>query len=187
MERLWPNRGTEVTMYFEGTSKGKKIEVEIFEHPTEWLITLNDGELKETHAVKKWDYQRMDDAISFLFENTSYMINVHGEGVKYNVYTRGSYREIPLHNDESLLHESLKGGGGLTGGDSLSSGMPGKIVDILVAEGDEVKADQPVLIMEAMKMENEMRASRDCVIKEIKVEKGQSVESGSVLIVYGDK
>ena len=83
-----------------------------------------------------------------------------------------------------LLHESLKSGGTLAGGNELSSGMPGKIVKVMVAAGDEVKEGDPLLIMEAMKMENEMRASKDCVVKEVLVEAGQNVEGGSKLIVF---
>ena len=62
--------------------------------------------------------------------------------------------------------------------------MPGKIIEIFVKEGDIVKANKPLLIMEAMKMENEMRATRDVKIKEIKVKQGDSVESGAVLIKF---
>ena len=59
-----------------------------------------------------------------------------------------------------LLHQSLKKGGGFGADLELKSGMPGKIIQIFVKEGDVVKAQKPLLIMEAMKMENEMRASR---------------------------
>jgi biotin carboxyl carrier protein len=126
----------------------------------------------------------MDDAISFLFDNSSYMIDVVGEGLDYSVYTRGSYRSIRLLNDEGLLHESLKGASALGGSNQLVAGMPGKIVDIFVKPGDEVKAKQSLLIMEAMKMENEMRASHDAKIKEVLVKKGQSIEAGAQLIVF---
>ena len=54
----------------------------------------------------------------------------------------------------------------------------------VIPEGEIVKANKPLLIMEAMKMENEMRASRDVKIKEIKVKQGDSVESGTVLIKF---
>ncbi len=80
----------------------------------------------------------------------------------------------------------LKGGG--MGGDTvLKSGMPGKIIEIFVKVGDEVKAGRPLVIMEAMKMENEMRAASDVKIKEICVKQGDSVESGAVLIKFEDK
>ncbi len=62
--------------------------------------------------------------------------------------------------------------------------MPGKIIEIFVKDGDEVKAGKPLLIMEAMKMENEMRAAGDVKIKKIKVKQGDSVETGAVLIEF---
>ncbi len=83
-----------------------------------------------------------------------------------------------------LLHESLKKGGGFGGDAQLKSGMPGKIIEIFVKAGDEVKAGKPLLIMEAMKMENEMRAASDVKIKEVCVKQGDSVESGAVLIKF---
>ena len=62
--------------------------------------------------------------------------------------------------------------------------MPGKIVDVMVEVGQEVAAGQPLLIMEAMKMENEMKASHACVIKDILIKKGDSVETGATLIKF---
>ena len=112
------------------------------------------------------------------------MVDVVGEGTKYEVYTRGSYRSIKIFNDEMLLHESLKGGGALGGGSDLASGMPGKIVKIMVKPGDAVKEGDPLLIMEAMKMENEMRAAKDCVVKTVHVKEGQTIEGGANLITF---
>ena len=172
-------------MYFQSTFKDKKIDIEVHEQRNHWVVSLHEeGKDREVHKIPKVNYRKMDDAISFLFNNSSYMIDVVGDGLDYHVYTRGSYHSIPLINDEGLLHQSLKGGGALGGGDTMNSGMPGKIVDVLVSVGQEVKAKQPLVIMEAMKMENEMRASRDAKIKEILVKKGQSVDTGAVLIVF---
>ena len=111
-------------------------------------------------------------------------MDVMGAGNEYMVYTRGSYRSVKIFNDESLLHESLKRGGSLSGGDKLTSGMPGKIVKVMVEKGQAVKAGAPLLIMEAMKMENEMRATHDVVVKEVMVKPGDSVESGATLITF---
>ena len=61
--------------------------------------------------------------------------------------------------------------------------MPGKVVRILVAPGDEVAARQPVVVVEAMKMENEMAAARAGTVKEIPVQEGMSVDAGRVLAV----
>jgi biotin carboxyl carrier protein len=172
-------------MYFQSIFKEKKYEIEIHEQPQHWIVSLQEeGKKREVHKIPKVNYRKMDDAISFLFNNSSYMIDVVGDALEYHVYTRGSYHTIPLINDEGLLHESLKGASALGGGDALNAGMPGKIVDVLVSAGQEVKARQPLLIMEAMKMENEMRASHDAVVKEVLVKKGQSVDTGAVLIVF---
>ena len=175
-------------MDFEINLRKSQFFVNVTEGKDEWKITLKNKktENEEVHHIKKWDYQTVDDAVSFLFENTSYLMGFVSDGINMGVYTRGSYREMEIYNDEMLLHESLKGGSSLTGSQSLTSGMPGKIVDILVKPGEEISANQPVLIMEAMKMENEMKAPQDTKVKEILVEPGQSVEAGATLIVFGE-
>jgi biotin carboxyl carrier protein len=61
--------------------------------------------------------------------------------------------------------------------------MPGRVVRVLVATGDQVDARQPVVVVEAMKMENELRAPRAGHVKEIAVTPGMSVEAGRVLAV----
>ncbi len=61
--------------------------------------------------------------------------------------------------------------------------MPGKIVRILVRPGDVVRARQPLLVVEAMKMENELRADGDSTVAEIHVNEGASVDAGALLVV----
>ena len=59
--------------------------------------------------------------------------------------------------------------------------MPGKVVRVLVKAGDTVRARQPVVVVEAMKMENELRADRDGTVAEIHVREGKSVDAGALL------
>jgi biotin carboxyl carrier protein len=66
----------------------------------------------------------------------------------------------------------------------LKSPMPGKIVAILVNEGDEVKPRQPLLILEAMKMENALQAISEGKVEKIMVEKGTSVNKNDILIKF---
>jgi len=61
--------------------------------------------------------------------------------------------------------------------------MPGRIVSVLVAKGDRVTARQPVVVIEAMKMENELRSPREGTVKEVVVVAGATVEAGIVLVV----
>jgi biotin carboxyl carrier protein len=63
----------------------------------------------------------------------------------------------------------------------VRSPMPGKVVKVLVKAGDEVKAGAAVVVVEAMKMENELRAPRDGKVREVKVQEGQAVESNQTL------
>ncbi|WP_295903497.1 acetyl-CoA carboxylase biotin carboxyl carrier protein subunit [uncultured Bdellovibrio sp.] len=172
-------------MYFEAELKGKKFKVDVTEQKSAWKVSLQEEGKDWVHYdISKNDYKQAEQYISFLFEGKSYLVDVIGQDTEYTVFTRNSFRAIKVFNDEMLLHESLKKGGGFGGDQELKSGMPGKIIEIFAKEGEIVKANKPLLIMEAMKMENEMRASRDVKIKEIKVKQGDSVESGAVLIKF---
>jgi biotin carboxyl carrier protein len=70
-----------------------------------------------------------------------------------------------------------------SGPQRLAAPMPGKIVRVLVKAGDRVGARQPVVVVEAMKMENELRASREGTVAEIHVREGMSVDAGALLVV----
>ena len=61
--------------------------------------------------------------------------------------------------------------------------MPGLVIDVSVKEGDTIKKEDGLLIVEAMKMQNEMRAPRDGVVKKVLVKKGQTVNSGDTLVI----
>ncbi|HKB12427.1 MAG TPA: acetyl-CoA carboxylase biotin carboxyl carrier protein subunit, partial [Vicinamibacterales bacterium] len=65
----------------------------------------------------------------------------------------------------------------------LAAPMPGKVVRVLVGVGDTVQTRQPVVVVEAMKMENELRASRDGTVAEVHVREGMSVDAGTPLVV----
>jgi biotin carboxyl carrier protein len=79
------------------------------------------------------------------------------------------------------------GDGGLKSGPQrLLAPMPGKVVRVLVKAGDVVRARQPIVVIEAMKMENELRSPRDGRIAELPVRNGQSVEAGILLAVIGN-
>ena len=75
------------------------------------------------------------------------------------------------------------GHGADSGPQKVVAPMPGKIVRVLVAAGDQVTPRQPVVVVEAMKMETELRASREGTIAEIHVRQGMSVEAGALLLV----
>ncbi len=71
------------------------------------------------------------------------------------------------------------------GGTTVSSPLPGVILEVCVKEGDTVKNGQKIMVLEAMKMENVVEATADGVIKSIKVNKGDSVMEGTPLAIIG--
>lgn len=73
----------------------------------------------------------------------------------------------------------------VAGGESVAAPMPGTILDLKVQEGDTVQAGQVLLILEAMKMENEIMAPSAGKVLSIQVSKGASVNAGDALIVIG--
>jgi len=74
-------------------------------------------------------------------------------------------------------------GGGAHGVQKIVAPMPGKVVRVLVAPGDDVKARQPLVVVEAMKMENELSSPRDGRVSDVAVAPGVSVEAGRLLVV----
>ncbi len=68
-------------------------------------------------------------------------------------------------------------------GTRVRAQMPGKIVRVMVKVGQEIQKDQPLIVMEAMKMENEIRALGMGRVKEVKVVEGQAVDSGADLLI----
>ncbi|GAB3379381.1 pyruvate/oxaloacetate carboxyltransferase [Azotobacter armeniacus] len=128
---------------------------------------------------------------------TEFLIDVHGETYRVDITGVGLKGEGKRHFYLSIdgmpeevvfepLNEFIAGGSGKrkqagAPGD-VSTSMPGNIVDVLVKEGDEVKAGQPVLITEAMKMETEVQAPIGGTVKAIHVAKGDRVNPGELLV-----
>lgn len=85
--------------------------------------------------------------------------------------------------DKKHLRGIAGGNANASGKVSLISPMPGKIVRVLLSAGDEVAANQGVLIVEAMKMQNEVQSPKAGKVSEIRVKEGQTVNSGETLAV----
>ncbi|MBE8540009.1 biotin/lipoyl-containing protein [Geoglobus acetivorans] len=83
-----------------------------------------------------------------------------------------------------LSHSPQMRTGAVEGGNRVVKAMlPGNVTKILVSEGESVNTGDVLLILEAMKMENEITAPANGKVKEIKVSEGQRVETGQVLVV----
>jgi biotin carboxyl carrier protein len=93
-------------------------------------------------------------------------------------------QRIPVTvRDKKRLRGIAGGSAGATGKVSLISPMPGKIVRVMLSAGDEVAANQGVLIVEAMKMQNEVLSPKAGKVAEMRVTEGQTVNAGETLAV----
>jgi biotin carboxyl carrier protein len=73
---------------------------------------------------------------------------------------------------------------GADGPQQLKAPMPGKVVRVLVKPGEQVRARQPLVVIEAMKMENELRAAATGTVRAVRVKPGEAVEKGQVLVEF---
>ncbi|NJW51512.1 biotin/lipoyl-containing protein [Salinimicrobium oceani] len=101
----------------------------------------------------------------------------------YTVKVNSRDFEIKISNELDLLIEEM--GLSLAAAqviNDIKAPMPGLILDVLVKEGDEVKAGDYLLVLEAMKMENTLTAPRDGIVKSVSVQKSQTVDKNQLLI-----
>ncbi len=108
-------------------------------------------------------------------------VKVENSSVEFSI--DGSWYKADVKDEQQLLLDKLgfKSAAAASEG-KLDSPMPGKILDIMVAEGDEVAKGQPVAILEAMKMENELKSPVDGTVVKIVAEVGQSVEKKTPIL-----
>jgi biotin carboxyl carrier protein len=159
---------------FKATAGAIEHEISVARLDGLYVVTLDGIE----HVV---DARKLEaDFYSILYEGKSYEVSVESTGLKY-VVRHGAYEQVVELADASRggrleLHKK----GGL---ETIESVMPGKIVRVLCAPGDEVNAGQGLVVVEAMKMENEISAPRAARVKSVEVTTGQTVETGAPLVV----
>lgn len=120
---------------------------------------------------------------SLIVDNRSFEIEVDSTGDQYRVLVDGRSYHIHLVDERRVRVGGSQAGTALQGRQHVSVPMPGKVIAVLVAEGDQVEKGQGLVIVEAMKMENEVHSPIAGEIKEIKVKAGETVEGGAVLVI----
>ena len=123
---------------------------------------------------------------SLIIEGQQFEVAVrsHEEG-RYQISHRGSIEEVEVVDPLTHLARQGSADSGREGLRKVTAYMPGRVVDVLVQEGDEVKVGQGLVVLEAMKMENEIQAERGGVVKKVFVSAGQPVEGGDPLFELG--
>ena len=113
----------------------------------------------------------------------SQLVLVEGQGTEWTVTLRGRRIAVQvLTARERILAAAESGEAAHAGPLDITATLPGLIVAVEVSAGDEVQAGAPLVTIEAMKMQNEVRAPRDGTVGRIAVEAGQTVATGALLL-----
>lgn len=137
----------------------------------------------------EWDFVTIEDGyFHVIWQNKSYraeVVKAEKESKTFTIKINNRSYTVQLRDKFDLLLEKMGMNNGQSGKiNTIKAPMPGLIVDVRVKEGDTVKANDPLLILEAMKMENMIKSPGDAVVKSIKVRKGDNVEKNQVLIEF---
>ena len=171
-------------MQFEIEVNGKPRRVAIERKGTRYRIE-SDGRV-DVVDVAKVDGTTLSLIIDGEQERSHEVSLLEGrEPGEVEVYLRAGVVSTRVAGAPGQKRWSAKGGtlGGVTGPQRITAPMPGKIVKVLVKPGDEVTGRQGLVVVEAMKMENELKAPRDGRVKDVLVSEGALVEAGRLLVV----
>lgn len=109
-------------------------------------------------------------------------LTMEGTPPEVGAIASGHRSYVRVESERMRSAEQARKGRGGDGEKIVKSPMPGRVVRVLVGKGDEVVAGQPLLVVEAMKMENEVRAKAACRVAEVHVEAGATVEGNAKLV-----
>lgn len=155
----------------------------------EFEIKPADGGFEVNGTLVKWDFVTVSDGyFHILLNGKSYRVEVVKADMAaktFEIKVNGKILPVVVKDKFALLLEQM----GMTTAasnrlNSIKAPMPGLIVSFKVKEGDEVKAGDPLVILEAMKMENIIKSPGDGTVKKVLVKKGDSVEKNQVLIEF---
>jgi len=160
------------------TIEGTEHEVEVEELSAE-TYSISFGE-KKFEA----DLRRVGPAsVSIILNNRSFDFDLVREGEEIVIASRTGATRMTVIDAARHAVKSRRGPREVSGRAEIKAAMPGRVVNVLVAPGDEVTANQGVIIVEAMKMENELKSPKAGKVIEVKVAAGQTVEKGALLLV----
>lgn len=152
----------------------------------EYTITFeHDGALTLNGRVQAPDVRQLDErTFTLLSDGTSTKVLVEETGEGYKLLVNGKQLILHVESERSrLLNQYNHQSASAHQKAEIKAPMPALVVRVEVAVGQEVTAGQGLLILEAMKMENEIKAHSAGIVKEIYVTKGKAVEKGELLIL----
>ena len=164
-------------MRFVATVDGKTHAVEIERAAAAYRVTVDQ---------EVWDVDARPAAPgvqSLLINGVSCLASVSGVEGEFVVGVGGEIHEVRVEEAARFAIRTRGGAAGGRGGQVLKAPLPGKITHVAVKPGDAVNRGDTLLVIEAMKMENEFKAATAGTVSEVRVSAGQAVNPGDVLLV----
>jgi biotin carboxyl carrier protein len=161
-------------MIYEVIIAEKVYRVELVRTEQEWKCKLDGRELPLDVVSAQ------DGMLSLLLQGKSYEVKQETVGTESNVVV-GQERFSASVRDPRSYRSRRRSGASEQGVMKIKAPMPGKVVRILAPAGAQVEIGQSVVVIEAMKMQNELKAPKTGVVKKISVAEGAAVEAGQAL------
>ena len=161
---------------FEITIDGRAFRLELERVENRWRCLL-DGRETAIDAVLI-----QPDVLSLLIGGVSYEVKREFTADDLRLWVRGRRYAAELRDPRSPRNRK-RGAADEKGAKKMAAPMPGKIVRVLVKEGAEVQAGQGLIVVEAMKMQNELKSPKSGIVQKILVADGAAVNAGDVLLV----
>jgi len=163
-------------MTYEIAIDGKNHRLELNKVDGRWECTL-DGEKMNVDAVIA-----RPNVLSLIVDGQAFEVKREMTATDLHLWVKSARFPVDVRDPRSLRSRRAAAGG-VEGPQKLMAPMPGKIVRILAPPGTAVAAGQGVLVIEAMKMQNELKSPKDGAVKQIVVAEGASVTAGEVLAI----
>lgn len=163
-------------MTYEISIDGKNYKLDLNKADGRWKCVL-DGEDVEVDAVIA-----RRDVISIIIGGTAYEVKRERTANDMHLWVKSARFAVDVRDPRSLRSRRAKSGS-MEGPQKLVAPMPGKIVRVISPAGTEVEAGHGVLVIEAMKMQNELKSPKKGVVRQIMIAEGSSVSAGEVLAI----
>ncbi len=163
-----------------------KFEVDLNDTTRQVRVENNHHSISiDDRPPESFDFHDLGDGAKLmrLGRNVYRLDNIEIDEQHVRFTLNGKPVSLPVRDEQALLLKKMgfKSIAGTSAG-NLTAPMPGKILEVKVTEGEEVKQGTPMVILEAMKMENELKSPVDGTVTAVHIEAGSSVEKNTVLI-----
>jgi biotin carboxyl carrier protein len=162
-------------MLYDITIDGKKYQLDLKHTDGQWSCCLDGCDLEVDAVLAR------PDVLSLRIGNLAYEVKSERVGNDVHLWVGSTRFAVEVRDPRSL-----RGRARLVedhGPKKITAAMPGKVVRLLVREGDEVETGRGVAVIEAMKMQNELKSPKKGIVRKLLVEEGDRVNAGEVLAI----